>query len=54
MTKKIELLFARRFNGVERGVLGGQCLQLPVMLSISLQLFLGARERIEQAQLLVG
>jgi hypothetical protein len=49
--KQIHLLFARGFRGVERGMFGEQCLQLPIMRSIFLELLFGARERIEQAQL---
>ena len=38
MPKQIELLFARGFRGVERGVLRDQRLQLPIMLPIFLEL----------------
>ena len=54
MTKKIELLLARRLSGVQRRLLGEQRLQLPVMLSIFAKLCFNARERIEQAQLCLG
>src|SRR5437016_3936384 len=37
MAEQIELLFARRFRGVERGMLGRERLQLPVMVTIFVQ-----------------
>ena len=54
VAKKIKLLFAGRFSRVERSMLGEQCLQLPVLFPIFVEPFLCARERIEQAQLLLG
>src|SRR6202011_6126345 len=54
MTKEVELLFARGFSGVERGVLGCERLQLSKMFSVFLELPFGAGERIEQVELLIG
>ena len=54
MTKQIELLSARCFRCVERGMFRQQRLQLLVMLSIFLELLFRARERIEQTQLRLG
>ena len=53
MAKQIELLFARRFRRVKRGVFGKQDLQLPVVLSKFVELFSCSREGIEQIQLLL-
>ena len=53
MPQKIELLFAGGFSRVERSMLGEQGLQLPIALSIFLELRFGARERVEQIQLFI-
>ena len=55
MTRSRSSSCSRAVSAVfKRGVFRGQRLQLPVMLSIFLQLIVGARERIEQSQLFVG
>ena len=53
MAQQIELLLARGFGGIERGVLGCQRLQLSKMFFVFLELLFGAGERIEQVELLV-
>src|SRR5205809_2227875 len=54
MTKKIELLLARRFRSIECSVFSKQSLQLPIMLSVFVELLESARKRIEQGQLSFG
>src|SRR5207245_3818395 len=49
--KQIHLLLARGLRGVERGMFREQCLQVPIMPSIFLELLFGAREGIELSQL---
>src|SRR2546430_8558615 len=51
MAEKIEFLLARGFRGIERGVLGGERLQLAKPFLIIGELLLRAGERIEKIEL---